>query len=69
VIAAQIRAELAQGPLTVAELSERLGIAPAFIRKELWFLSFHDRLVTCDREGRYSLGEPPASLPKLARTI
>lgn len=47
------------GPgLSADELSTRLGCPPAQIRNVLAGLVFREKTVTCDREGRYSLGDP-----------
>lgn len=49
---------------TAEELSKRLGCPPAVIRSTLAGLVFREKTVTCDREGRYSLGDPTPLLLK-----
>jgi predicted ArsR family transcriptional regulator len=65
---ARIRDELAQGPLTDDDLAERLGIPRAIVRHHLWTMVYRHRTVTCDRAGRFHLGEPPEDWPKMKRT-
>lgn len=45
------------GP-TVDELARRLYRHPADVRSGLSVLVFDDEVVTCDQQGRYSLGSP-----------
>lgn len=47
------------GPgLTAAELAEQFGQPEALVRNALAQLVFGERMVTCDRDGRYKLGDP-----------
>lgn len=47
------------GPgLTADELAAQLGSATATMRNTLSQMVFEDKVVTCDRAGRYKLGDP-----------
>jgi DNA-binding IclR family transcriptional regulator len=47
------------GPgLTAAELAAKLGANTAVMRNTLSKMVFEDKAVTCDRAGRYKLGDP-----------
>jgi DNA-binding IclR family transcriptional regulator len=56
---------LAQRPHTAAELAERLGFPCATVRADLAELVFQRQTVTCDRRGRYSIGNPERILKKV----
>lgn len=52
-------AECNGGPgLTCDELSKAVGVTRPFVRQELAQLVFREHAVTCDRAGRYRLGDP-----------
>ena len=44
--------------LTVHDLAERLGAPLATIRQTMADLVFRDKSVTCDKQGRYKIGDP-----------
>lgn len=47
------------GPgLTADELAGAVGLARPYVRQELAALVFREGTVTCDRDGRYKLGDP-----------
>lgn len=51
------------GPgLTAQQLAERLGQPLACVRQQMAQLVFTEGVVTCDRAGRYKLGDPAALL-------
>lgn len=43
---------------TAVEIAARLGMPLPFVRQELAALVFREQVATCDREGRYRLGDP-----------
>lgn len=58
---------LGDGPGTVDELADRVGVHPALIRQCVCALVYADRLVSCDSQGRYLLGAPPDSWPHIPK--
>lgn len=50
--------ELQNGPATAAEIATRHGHPEAVVRNTLSALVFDAKSVTCDRAGRYQLGDP-----------
>lgn len=50
--------ELQNGPATAAEIAAGHGHPEAVIRNTLSALVFDAKSVTCDRSGRYRLGDP-----------
>jgi DNA-binding IclR family transcriptional regulator len=44
--------------LTSREIADRLIVPDALVRNTLAALIFNEHAVTCDREGRYKLGDP-----------
>jgi DNA-binding IclR family transcriptional regulator len=55
----QILASCNGGPgLTSREIAERLMIPDAIVRNTLAGLVFAENEVTCDRDGRYKIGDP-----------
>jgi len=49
---------LSKGALTGDELAVEIGLAGAFVSSELAKLVFDARAVTCDRAGRFRVGDP-----------
>lgn len=59
---------LGAGPLTVAQISERMSVPAAHVRAAVCELVYRDRLA-CSDGRRIMLGAPPASWPKMKRYV
>lgn len=59
--------EITKAPRTASELALLLAHPRAVVRNELSQMCFADRSVTCDAQGRYSIGAPPEDWPASKR--
>lgn len=58
-----VLAALVDGPLTVDELADVMSIPRPHIRAATTELVHLHRTITCDADGRFRLGVPPAWFP------